>query len=103
MQEGNVALVLIMVVASPGKGQEIGTEDNGNAGGRAAPTRCGCICPCGGPADPRVVPLWWILGLAVLVIALILMPKSRLAQACSLLGYIIHVIHWVVEEALRKA
>jgi hypothetical protein len=93
-RKGMLALVLIMVVASPGKGQEIcGTEDNGNAGERAAPTGCGCIRSCGDPVDPRFVPLWWILGLAVLVIALILMPKSRLVQACSLLGYIIHVTH----------
>jgi hypothetical protein len=53
-RKGMMALVLLLVAASPGKQQEVcWTGGDGDPGARTSPTGCGCNRPCGGPANPR--------------------------------------------------
>jgi hypothetical protein len=96
-RKGMMALVMIMMAASPGEGQEVCRSSGGGSSSmKAVPAGCGCSRPCGGPADPRIVPLWWILGIAALVTALVLTPKSPLIRAWFILYYfIMSPIRWV--------
>jgi hypothetical protein len=90
VRKGMMALILLLVATSPGGGQETcEAEGERKHGTRTGPAECGCNHPCGGPADSRVVPLWWLLGLTAIIVALVVTPKSLMARAWSVLYYLI--------------
>jgi hypothetical protein len=89
-KKGWVTLILLLIAASRGEAQEVcGTGNGGGPSAGVTPAGCGCNCPCGGPADPRVATLWWLVGLAGMITALILTPKSLVISAWSAFCYIV--------------
>jgi hypothetical protein len=88
--KGMMALFMIMVAISPGKRQEVcGATGDGGPGTKTTRAGCGCSRPCREPAESLIAPLWWILGIAALITALSLAPKSLLICAWFFLCYVI--------------